>query len=181
MKHAVEQSQENKKWLATGFEWLSAAMAALIIVSILFSCVFRLVNVDGDSMTHTLTHGDRLLLSTTMYEPAYGDIVVIRRDNDSPLIKRVIGLPGDVIYINANGKVYRNGERLTEPYIRDNFTPNNGMIHPITVKDNTIFAMGDNRGGSLDSRQLGCLPMKNVVGKVFYRLSPLPGPITNGE
>ncbi len=183
MKHAATKEVKlSEKLLTSGYDWVSAAMAALIIVSVLFSCVFRTVNVDGDSMTNTLFNGDRLLLSTTMYEPSYGDVVVIRRENDTPLIKRVIGLPGDIIRIDKDsGKVYRNGDLLIEPYIRDNFTPQNGMVNEVFVKENTVFVMGDNRGGSLDSRMLGCLPQNDVVGKVFYRLTPLPGPVTNGE
>lgn len=182
MEHAAtKDTAKSNKLLSIGFEWISAAIASLVLVSVLFSCVFRTVNVDGDSMTNTLSDGDTLLLSTMPYEPSYGDVVVIRRENDTPLIKRVIGLPKDVIRIDNNGRVFRNGLELVEPYIKENFTPQNGMTLTITVENNTLFVMGDNRGGSLDSRMLGCLPQENVVGKVFYRLAPLPGPITNGE
>lgn len=183
MNHAVEQKPKTPSKLVSGcYEWLSAAVAALVIISILFSCLFRLVNVDGDSMTNTLSHGDRMLLSTAFYEPAYGDVVVVRRHNDSPLIKRVIGLPGDSIRIDGvSGVVYRNGEALHEPYIKDGYTPQNGMTHTVIVEENMVFVMGDNRGGSLDSRVLGPLSMDDVVGKVFYRLSPNPGLVTNGE
>ena len=179
------KTKENYKpssGLSTAFEWVSASLSAVIIVSILFSVAFRMVNVDGDSMLHTMHHGNRLLISNFAYTPDYGDIVVIRRKNDTPLIKRVIGLPGDVIYIDDDiGVVYRNGEPLDEPYTKDGFTPANGMPEQVIVQKGTIFVMGDNRRYSLDSRMLGCQPIENVVGRVFYRISPNPGIIKSGE
>ena len=169
-------------FLSGGFEWMSAALTAIIVVSILFSCFFRMVNVDGDSMLNTLHHGDRLLISGLAYTPHYGDIVVIRRENDTPLIKRVIGLPGDVITIDDDiGVVYRNGEALDEPYTKDGFTPAKGMPEQVIVQKGTIFVMGDNRGASLDSRMLGCQKIENVVGRVFFRLAPHPGIVKSGE
>ena len=172
--------------LSSVFEWLSAAIIAIVIVAIIFSVFFRIVNVDGDSMTHTLQHGNRLLVSGLCYTPDYGDIVVIRRDNDTPLIKRVIALPGDTVYVNPDdGLVYRNGVALDEPYIRaasvERPTPATGIRSEVEVKEGEVYVLGDNRGGSLDSRMLGCQPMENVVGRVFLRISPEFGKVTNGE
>ena len=133
-------------------------------------------------MLNTLQNNDRLLLSNFMYEPEYGDIVVIVRENDTPLIKRVIGLEGDCIRIDADtGIVYRNDKPLDEPYVRGGFTPQQGMRTEVIVPEGTLFAMGDNRAESLDSRMLGALPLENLVGRVLYRISPRPGSITNGE
>ena len=181
-KVTVKKEYKPSKGLITAFEWISAALSAVIIVSLLFSVAFRMVNVDGDSMLNTMHDGDRLMISNFAYTPNYGDIVVIRRKNDTPLIKRVIGLPGDTIYIDDDiGVVYRNGEPLDEPYTKDGFTPANGMPEQVIVQKGTIFVMGDNRGASLDSRMLGCQPIENVVGRVFYRISPNPGVIKSGE
>lgn len=166
------------KSLTSCYEWVSAGMVALALVCILFAVFFRQVTVDGDSMYSTLENGDRLLISDFMYKPAYGDIVVIRRDNDTPLIKRVIGLPGDRIYINPeSGIVYRNGEALQEDYVHGGFTPANGLVKEITVEEGTFFVMGDNRGASLDSRALGCLPQDHLVGRVIYRFTPNSGKV----
>ena len=164
------------------YEWLSSAITAIVVVAILFSCVLRIVNVSGDSMRNTLQNNDRLVLSNFFYKPDYGDIVVLVRENDTPLIKRVIGMAGDRIRIDAEtGKVYRNDEELYEPYIRSGFTSQNGMRHELTVPEGTIFVMGDNRGESLDSRMLGPQSLDNLVGRVLFRLTPRPGRITNGE
>ena len=172
--------------LSAVFEWVSAAIVALIIVAVIFSVFFRIVNVDGESMTHTLNNGDRLLVSGFMYTPQYGDIVVIRRVNDTPLIKRIIGLPGDTMYVNPeDGIVYRNGEALEEPYIRPSSpecpTPARGIPGEVVVQEGEVYVLGDNRGGSLDSRMLGCQPTDNLVGRVIIRISPEFGKVTNGE
>ena len=168
--------------LATCYEWLSSAIVAVVVVAILLSCFLRIVNVNGDSMKNTLQNRDRLVLSNFLYEPEYGDIVVIVRENDTPLIKRVIGLAGDCIRIDEkSGVVYRNGEPLDEPYVLGGFTSQRGMTQEITVPEGTLFAMGDNRSDSLDSRMLGPLPLENLVGRVLFRLAPNPGLITDGE
>lgn len=164
------------------FEWLSAGITAVVLVAILFSCVLRIVNVSGDSMRNTLQNQDRLVLSNFCYKPQYGDIVVIIRRHDTPLIKRVIGLEGDRIRIDAtSGIVYRNDEALDEPYVLGGFTPQRGMHSEITVPEGTLFALGDNRSESLDSRMLGPLSLDDLAGRVLFRLTPRPGFVTNGE
>lgn len=180
------KSYAPSKTLISVFEWVSAAIVAIIVVAVIFSAFFRTVNVDGDSMTNTLQNGDRLLISGFFYSPYYGDIVVVRRVDDTPLIKRVIGLPGDTIYVNpADGMVYRNDVALEEPYILpaspDCPTPPKGVVAKVTVPEGKVYVLGDNRGGSLDSRLLGCQPIENVVGRVIVRISPDFGKVTNGE
>ena len=171
--HDLNKPDEQSAAVSSAYDWAGAAVIALVVVSILFSLFFRVVNVSGDSMTNTLQNGEKLFLSGIFVTPDYGDIVVIRRDKDTPLIKRVIGLPGDKIFIDdINGKVYRNGEELIEPYTRDGFTPSRGMT-VYTVPDDGIFVLGDNRRESMDSRNLGDnIKMKDVVGVVTFRLHP---------
>ncbi len=100
------------------YEWVETALWALVAVTLVFSFLFRLVGVDGSSMANTLHHGDRLVLTTAFYTPDYGDIVVIRRDNGQPIIKRVIAMEGDTVSIDPETEtVYLNGELLNEPYL----------------------------------------------------------------
>ena len=88
-------------------------------------------------------------------------------------IKRVIGLPGEHVYI-ANGEVYINDEKLDEPYLTEGLeTPRRGVFYDVQVPEGCIFVMGDNRTGSLDSRDFGCIPLDKVEGRVSIRIWPL--------
>ena len=181
-EHLVDTHPNHSPFLLLCYEWISAAVIAAATVALVFSCLFRIVNVNGDSMCYTLMSGDRLVLSNLFYTPDYGDVVVITRPNDTPLIKRVIGVEGDRIRIDKDtGKVYRNDQELTETYVLGGFTPQNGMTEEIVVPAGTLFVMGDNRRESLDSRMLGVQSMDNVVGRVLFRIAPNPGKITDGE
>ncbi len=167
-------SKKEQSVLASCFEWMSMLIAALIAVVVIFTLLFRVVGVSGDSMCNTLMNNDRLVLITQFYKLERGDIVVLYREGEEPYIKRVIALEGDIINIdNESGRVLLNGETLDEPYIRDGFTPSKGFDGPYTVKKGEIFAMGDNRLWSLDSRQLGVFNESEVVGEAVFRLFPL--------
>lgn len=87
-------------------------------------------------------------------------------------IKRVIGLPGDHILIQ-NGKVYINGEELKEEYLQDDVITQGGNFNDITVPEGYIFAVGDNREVSKDSRAFGCVPFDKIESKVLLRFWPL--------
>ena len=174
-----ERRIKNKTGLENLFESVGSAVAALAIVALILATLFRVVNVDGESMTNTLQHKDTLLISGTFYTPDYGDIVVVTREESSPLIKRVIGLAGDRIRI-ADGVVYRNDQPLTESYTRDGITPDNGMEGEITVPAGEVFVMGDNRCDSYDSRMLGTVSEEDILGRALFRLMPSPKLLMNG-
>lgn len=165
------------RWLTTTFEWLSAAIVALVLIVLVFAVLFRMVTVDGQSMEPNLHHGDRLMISNFAYTPDYGDIVIVRREHNTPLIKRVIGLPGDVIQIdNDKGVVIRNHEELVEPYIQSGITKQranaSGLSQGLVVPEGHVYVLGDNRGNSHDSRVDGPYSMENLVGRVLFRLTP---------
>lgn len=89
-------------------------------------------------------------------------------------IKRVIALPGEHIQIK-DGKVYINGEELKEEYLTDDVITEaeGGQFLDLIVPEGTVFAMGDNRGHSADSRRFGCIPYEKIEGKVVLRFWPL--------
>ena len=92
-----------------------------------------------------------------------------------PLVKRVIGKAGDTIDIDFTaGIVYRNGEALDEPYTAEPTYTYEGMDFPLTVPDNCLFLMGDNRNGSKDSRStdIGCVDTRDILGTALWRILP---------
>lgn len=89
-------------------------------------------------------------------------------------IKRIIGLPGDHLYIAENGEVYINDELLDEPYLVKGLkTPRTGNYYDVQIPEGYVFVMGDNREGSKDSRELGLIPINKIEGKVVIRIWPL--------
>lgn len=93
--------------------------------------------------------------------------------NKKSYIKRVIGVAGDHIIVNEDGTVSRNGQTLEEAYLKDGTTSRNGAYIDVIVPEKTIFAMGDNRLQSMDSRYFGCIPISKIDGYVISRIWPL--------
>ena len=152
----------------------------LAIIMIVFLFLFRVVIVSGSSMYSTLWNGDLLLVTgSVLYsDPEPGDIVVASKDSfnfGEPIIKRVIATEGQTVDIDFEaGIVYVDGVALDEPYT---YTPTNvqeGIEFPITIAEGCIFAMGDNRNGSRDSRDpsIGMIDTREVLGKALFLLFP---------
>ncbi len=152
-------------------------VSCLCILTVLLAAVITVARpcvVQGRSMVPTLQNGDYLLLSCLNYEPAVGDIVAVTRENNTPLIKRVIAVEGDTLRIDrATGTVFRNGVALEEPYIAGSTAPVQ-LSGEVTVPRGMLFVMGDNRGESHDSRyqDIGFVSAEAVIGKAQYRLYP---------
>ncbi len=160
------------------YDIVSITMSAFIIIAFVFTFAFRLVGVEGQSMTNTLQDNDWLL---TVNKQSYerGDIVVITEPNyfDEPLIKRVIAKGGETVDIDfSTSTVYVDGVALDEPYTREDFiAPKLDDIEfPYTVPEGHLFCMGDNRNGSTDSRSnlIGPLDERYVLGKAVVRILP---------
>lgn len=124
-------------------------------------------------MEPNLHDNQRLIIEKISYHihpPQRGDIIVLRLPNrqSDPLIKRVIGLPGETVEI-TDGKVIINGEVLDEPYL--NQSTYQGMP-PRVVPADEVFVLGDNRGFSNDSRAFGFVPFSDIIGRAWFRYWP---------
>lgn len=152
--------------------WALKVGALLLVLYILFGVIFCLGMCDGHSMENTLHDGDLLFFQRIGYDPQYGDIVSFYPPDGDMLIKRVIGLPGDTIEIDAEtGTVRRNGEVLAEPYLGSPTNLAGDMDGPVVVEDGHYFVMGDNRMNSRDSRLdiVGQVPRDAIVGRLFIK------------
>lgn len=158
------------------YDWISAAIFSLMLVTLVFSFCFRIVEVDGDSMNPTLWNTERLITSRLAYAPQRGDIVIINRYTKEPLVKRIIAVGGDRLRIDEDGGVYVNGEKLNEPYIEGITYPLGFGTEEQVVPEGCVFVMGDNRQNSTDSRymdQVGFVKESDLIGKAVFRILPL--------
>ncbi|MDD3833748.1 MAG: signal peptidase I [Oscillospiraceae bacterium] len=167
----------NSKSVQGVYEWIEAAVFSLLCVSLIFTFVMRIVGVDGNSMKNTLYDSERLIISRSFYTPKRGDIIIINRYTEEPLVKRIIAVGGDRLKIDdETNQVILNGKVLHEDYIlgvtwRGGFPPEEQVI-----PQGTVFVMGDNRQNSADSRmmeQVGYVDVKDIMGKAIFRFFPL--------
>lgn len=173
------QAQEKRTWQQTLVMDLKDLFYVLAIFMVIYMLFFRVVVVIGSSMYQTLHHGDRLLLvSSTFYrEPQQGDIIVASKksfSNGECIVKRVIATEGQVVDIDfQNGIVYVDGVALEEDYVYTKTTLFEGETFPLTVEENHVFVLGDNRDNSKDSRnpQIGQIDQREILGKAFFLLS----------
>ena len=137
-------------------EWIVAIVVAVAVAFIIRTFFFTLVTVSGGSMDNTLQNGQKLVVSRFNYTPEQGDIIVFTPDlhPDTPYIKRIIAVEGQTVDIDKRGVVYVDDKVLDEPYIKNTTVLNGDVQFPITVPEDCVFVMGDNRQGSHDGRSL---------------------------
>lgn len=186
----------NPRWQQVLRDYAEALIFALILAFFIRSFVVQAFKIPSGSMLQTLQIGDQILVNKFIYgvkipftditiipvsEPEHGDIVVFRypKDESKDYIKRLIGLPGDTLQMKDN-QMYRNGEKLTEPYLAGlppkNFPPIQDF-GPITIPEGKFFAMGDNRNNSSDSRYWGFVDRTQLIGKAWRVYWSWAGPL----
>ena len=156
-------------------------LSVIVIVWFIIHFVGQRTEVSGLSMYNTLDDGDSLWVDKLSYrfkDPERFDIVVFPyRDSGEYFIKRVIGLPGEKVRIDEEGKIYINDEVLNEDYGYEVIMPENirRASENIVIGDDEYFVMGDNRNNSMDSRfiEVGNIKREELVGKAAFRMWPL--------
>lgn len=156
---------------------LRSTVNALVVVAAIAALVATLVlpvlQIAGVSMEPSLNDGDIVVLVKTNRMES-GDLCAFYYSNKI-LIKRVIGTPGDYLWINPDGTVYLNGTELQEPYIQEKSLGECDVEFPYQVPENNYFLMGDQRESSIDSRSsvIGSVAQDQVIGKIICRIWPL--------
>ena len=176
----AKNPENESNWKKSVISYLHDLLYMLVAILLVFLLFFRVIVVSGDSMYSTLLDGDYLLLLGNLFyqEPERGDIVVISKkafDDGKPIVKRVIATEGQSVDIDFdNAIVYVDGIPLEEPYINSPTNFNEGTIFPLTVAENCIFVLGDNRGVSRDSRDpvIGQVDKREVLGKAVFLMVP---------
>lgn len=176
--------RENRKRKHSGLiEWIVVVVVAITSALLVRAYVLQQFAVEGTSMLTTLHPSDRVLvnkLSYRLHDPRRGDVVVLKRiesnAQERDLIKRVVALPGETVEYR-DCQLFIDGSLMNEPYLDPQIVSANRCgadQPPVTVEPEHVFVMGDNRGGSLDSRDdsVGQVSYSNLIGRAFVVMWP---------
>ncbi len=168
-------------------EYAEALLVALVLALFIRTFIVQAFKIPSESMLETLIVGDHLLVNKFSYgvkipftdnylfegaSPEYGDVIVFKYPKDPSLdyIKRVVGLPGDIIEMRDK-KLFRNNVEVKESYVRNSdpqgIVPTRDNYGPFTVPANEYFVLGDNRDNSQDSRFWGTVEKSAIRGKAW--------------
>lgn len=177
----MENTTEDK-----GKEVRKEIFSMILYVAAVFAICFLIIHyvgqrcrVSGDSMEPTLSNGDNLIvdkLSYRFHDPERFDIIIFpfAYEEETYYIKRIIGLPGETVWINNSGEIYIDGVLLDETYGLETITYAGLAAVPLTLGEDEYFVMGDNRNNSTDSRFdiVGPITREDIVGKAWFRMYP---------
>lgn len=191
MEEGAEQagaSADGKKekkptnWKKELVSWVLTLAVAVVAALVIRTFIFEPIRVDGESMCDTLQDGEVMIVTKPEYlmgDPQFGDVIICRypERGNTNFVKRVMGVPGDVISIISN-VVYRNGEALEEPYLTPSRNDNGFSMAPFELGEGEFFVMGDNRDNSHDSRNYynyytpAAITRDMIVGRVRWVVFP---------
>ena len=168
------------KGRSRAFRWVIEVVvivaAAFVLALLVQQFIVKPFAIPSPSMENTLLEGDRVLVNRLVYHfrsPARGDVMVFHppgRVGSDPFIKRVVAVAGDTIAVH-DGQLYLNGVAQDEAYVRE--YPIEGDYPETLIADGYVWAMGDNRNNSGDSRVFGPVPVKSIMGEAFAVYWPL--------
>ena len=177
-------------WKKEAVDYMEIFVFSIAFVMLLFSFLFRICTVEGESMENTLYEGEKLVVSDLFYTPARGDIIVFHQTGsgmfalNEPVVKRVIATEGETVKLDYGRTTMKvtitqtdgTVTVLEEPYMRYEGRNLFSGSNTYTVPEGHIFVLGDNRNNSTDSRYSGVIGMvdtRRVLGKVLFRVTPV--------
>lgn len=170
------------KCVKTLYEWLEEIVIALTLVILVFTFLFRVVTVTGESMLPNFVEGQKLIVTNLGHSVEQGTVVVITNVLNEPIIKRVIATEGQTVDIDyETGVVYVDGEAVDETQfgLENGITTRpystlEAMVFPQTVPEGCVFVLGDNRSVSKDSRytEVGMVDTRHILGEAVFTLYP---------
>ena len=165
------KKKERRKYRALVTVEFVALIAGIMIV---FYMLTGISTVQGNSMYPTLHSGDRVIYNRRTSDNKAGDVIVLKRPDGEEFVKRIVAVAGDTVNIQ-NGKVYVNGveEKLDGPVGETKASEEGDVEYPVTVQDNQVFVLGDNREVSEDSRMFGAVSLDDVKGKIVWYMGKL--------
>lgn len=166
-------------------EWVKVFTGAIVFALLITRFVFFTAVVDGQSMEPTLYNGDRFIVWKLGYEPERGDIVILDppqgyADDKKHWVKRVIATEGETVKIDySTNSIYVDGCRLDEDYLGESMAEMSNTTE-VTIPDDCVFVLGDNRNHSKDSRIVGPIRTDSILGKAVLRFWPFAAISTFG-
>ena len=177
-RYGLDETAAKPSAVRSAVEWVAVLVGAVLVALLVRTFVLQAFSIPSSSMEATLEISDRVLVNKLSYDFGdieRGDIVVFTKPDDLPspyddLIKRIIGLPGDVVE-GRDGRVFINDVALDESYLDAGVVTS--TFGPETVPEGHVWVMGDNRSNSSDSRVFGPISIDRIEGEAFFRYWPL--------
>lgn len=171
------KGKTGKSVIVDGLKLIAYLAVVFLLSYLLVRYIGQRTVVIGASMEGTLQDADNLIVDKISYrfhDPKRFDIIVFPYSEQENYIKRIIGLPGETVFIDEDGVIYIDGEELEESYGREVIQDAGVAASPITLGADEYFVLGDNRNNSMDSRDasVGAVKRKEIIGRAWIRIYP---------
>ena len=173
LKKELKREQYHRRFKRLLRSTVSALIVVAAVAALVATLLLPVLQIAGTSMEPSLMDGDIVILIKTDRLKT-GDLCAFYYSNKI-LIKRIIGTPGDYLWINPDGTVYLNGTELPEPYVQEKSLGECDVEFPLQVIEKSYFVMGDQRETSIDSRSsvIGNIAQDQIIGKIVCKIWPL--------